>query len=114
MCDLLSLPIFKKQSGTRQTVATQGPAIRCFAHQNKLVLLLHKHTHFCAFMHLSCFTEEEGHHAAHTQGQGEGRQEVCPQVEVFRLITNNLYYCGQFLHKNTTQMPLWKQSTDIS
>lgn len=53
MSNLSYLPIFKKltffekkwKSGIRQMAATCGPAIGCFAHQNKLVLLWHKQTH---------------------------------------------------------------------
>lgn len=62
---------------------------------NKLVLLGHKptHTHIHAFTHQSCFTEEEGRHAAHTQGRVDGQLEVSPQVEVFILLTI-IYVCG--------------------
>lgn len=40
----------QKNSGIRQTAATHGPAIGCFAHQNTLMLLRLKQTH--TFAHL--------------------------------------------------------------
>lgn len=60
-----------KLSGFRQSAATRGPAIGCFAHQNKLVLLRHKQarthtlTHVCTNL---VSLERKGRHAAHTRG----------------------------------------------